>query len=253
MNSDRVLHISDAVVRPGGPGTAVVLNMLTLSVLRGETAVLVGPSGAGKTTILRTAAGLLTPDQGSVSRCERTGYMSQHPLTSFDPRWTIVRSVAEPARLAGAGRSEAVEQAVATLESVKLSDAQWHRRPSFLSGGQLRRAAVARALVTQPDLILADEPAAGLDPEAALQLVDLFKTVSKSNKTGVLWVTHDLGVAAAVSDRIMILEDGAIAESTTMSQFVSDPQSQSGREMLKAWLPLDREAARIRLTGRTIN
>ncbi len=247
MNYDRVLQISDAVVRPGGPGTAIVLNELTLSVLRGETAVLVGSSGTGKTTILRTAAGLLTPDQGSVSRCERTGYMPQHPLTSFDPRWTIVRSVAEPARLAGAGRDEAVEQAVATLQTVKLSDAEWHRRPSSLSGGQLRRAAIARALVMHPDLILADEPTAGLDPEAALQLVDLFKTVSKSNESGVLWVTHDLGVAAAVSDRIMILEDGTIAESTTMQRLVSDPQSESGREMLNAWLPLDRSAARNRL------
>lgn len=253
MSSDRVLQISDVVVRPGGPGTAIVLNQLTLSVLRKETAVLVGSSGTGKTTILRTAAGLLTPDQGSVSRCERTGYMPQHPLTSFDPRWTIVRSVAEPARLAGASKDEAVEQAVATLQSVKLSDAQWRRRPSSLSGGQLRRASIARALVTQPDLILADEPTAGLDPEAALQLVDLFKAVLKSNESGVLWVTHDLGVAAAVSDRIMILEDGTIAESTTIQQLVSDPQSESGREMLNAWMPLDRRASRSKLAGRTIN
>ena len=250
MNADRVLEISDVVVRPGGAETAVVLNELTLSVLRRETAVLAGPSGAGKTTILRTAAGLLTPDQGSVSRCERTGYMPQHPLTSFDPRWTIIRSVAEPARLAGASKEEAVEQAVAILQSIELSDTQWHRRPSSLSGGQLRRAAIARALVTQPDLILADEPTAGLDPEATLQLVDLFKALSKSNESGVLWVTHDLGVAAAVSDRIMILEGGTIAETTTMQQLVSDPQSKSGREMLNAWLPLERRASRNRLTGK---
>jgi peptide/nickel transport system ATP-binding protein len=249
MSSDRVVQVRDVVVRPGGPGGPVVLNGLTFSLQRGEKVVLAGPSGSGKTTTLRTMAGLLIPDRGFVSRCERIGYMPQHPLTSFDPRWTIVRSVAEPALLAGASKEEAFEQAMTILQSVKLSDVQWQRRPSSLSGGELRRAAVARALATQPDLILADEPTAGLDPEAALQLVDLFGTVSKSIEPGVLWVTHDLGVAAAVSDKIMILEEGRITESTSMQQLVSGSLSETGREMLEAWLPMDRSAARNRLTG----
>lgn len=247
MSAPNVLQISDAAVRPAGPESPLVLQGFTLSVFAGEIVALVGPSGAGKTTALRAAAGLLTLEEGTVRAPKRLGYLPQHPLTAFDPRWSVLRSVTEPALLAGAIKGDALEKAKRTLESLRLSDMLWERRPAALSGGQLRRAAIARALAADPGLILADEPTAGLDPVATLQLVDLFHQLTESRDPGVLWVTHDLGVAAAVAERVLVLEGGRIVESATMEQLAAQPRSETARSLLESWLPLDVARARSML------
>jgi ABC-type glutathione transport system ATPase component len=206
--------------------------------------VIVGASGAGKSTVLRTIARLLPLESGTLRAPASIGWLPQHPLAAFDPRWTVLRSVCEPLRLAGESRTEARTKAVKLLQSVKLSRMQWDLRPAALSGGQLRRAAISRAIAASPRVVLADEPTAGLDPEAALSMVDLFRELTAIHGTSVVWVTHDLGIASAVADRVLVLSDGRIVEAAPMDRLAVNPQTAATRQMLDAWLPLDPEAAR---------
>lgn len=248
MSGRVVLNLAGAVVRPGGEGTPAVLDGCTFSIRAGEVVALVGESGAGKTTVLRTIAGLLPLEAGRLVAPERLGWLPQHPLAAFDPRWSIVRSVAESGILAGQPREEARKRARTLLLSLNLLQKEWRRRPGTLSGGQLRRAAIARALLADPPLILADEPTAGLDPAAALELVELFHRRITERRVSVLWVTHDIGVASAVADRVLVLEKGTIVEQAAMRRLVSNPRSSAARRLLGAWLPLDPERARMQVS-----
>ncbi len=150
--------------------------------------MIVGESGVGKTTVLRTIARLLPIERGTLRAPDSIGWLPQHPLPTFDPRWSVFRSVCEPMILAGVKRAEARTKAVKLLRSVTLSNMQWDLRPAALSGGQMRRAAVARALAGSPKVVLADEPTAGLDPEAAISLVDLFREMTALHGIAVVWV-----------------------------------------------------------------
>jgi len=247
MSPAPVMQLDGAIVRPGGPDTPPVLKGCSLSVNPGEIVVMVGASGAGKTTALRTIAGLLQMEEGKLRAPDHIGWLPQHPLVTFDPRWPVIRSVEEPLRLAGAGRKEAHGRALKLLESLKISRMQWELRPVALSGGQLRRAAIARALVTAPPLVLADEPTAGLDPIAAIGLIDLFRDHARKMKTGALWVTHDLGVASAVADRVLVLADGRVVEAARMGRLATNPRTDTTRKLLGSWMPLDAASARRQL------
>lgn len=243
-----VVEMKGAVVRPGGEDTPPVLKGCSFSVQPGEKVVIVGESGAGKTTLLRAVAGLLPLEAGTLRAPENPGWLPQHPLASFDPRWSVMRSVCEPLILAGKTKAEARKEAGKVLESLLLSRTQYDLRPLALSGGQLRRAAIARALTASSRLVLADEPTAGLDPETALGLIDLFREITKKRKTALVWVTHDLGVASAVSDRVLVLSGGKIVEAAQMGRLASNPRTEMTRKLLGAWLPLDADAARKQLT-----
>jgi peptide/nickel transport system ATP-binding protein len=244
MSGRVIMNLTGAVVRPGGAGSPAVLDGCTFSVRAAESVAVVGESGAGKTTILRTIAGLLPLEDGRMVTPERLGWLPQHPLTSFDPRWPVIKSVAESGALAGQTKGNARREARKLLLSLDLSQKEWRRRPDTLSGGQLRRCAIARALLADPPLILADEPTAGLDPAAALELVDLFKKRVIDRGASVLWVTHDIGVAAAMSDRVLVLEGGKIVEQAGMRRLVSTARSAAAKKLLGAWLPLDPKLAR---------
>ena len=158
-----------------------------------------------------------------------------------------MRSVCEPLILAGETKVEAKKTASKVLESLLLSRTQYDLRPAALSGGQMRRAAIARALTASSRLVLADEPTAGLDPEATLGLIDLFKEITKKRKTALLWVTHDLGVASALSDKVLVLSGGKIVEAAQMGGLAGNPRTEITRKLLGAWLPLDTDAARKQL------
>ena len=247
MNSVNIMQLSGAVVRPGGPDGPAVLNGCSFSLNKGETVVLVGESGSGKTTTLRTIAGRIPLEAGTLRAPDHLGWLPQHPLNTFDPIWPVIKSVAEPLRLAGVGRKEAREKSRKVLESLKLSRMQWDLGPSALSGGQIHRAAIARALVATADLVLADEPTVGLDPIAAIRLLDLCKKVSKARGTSILWVTHDLGVAAVIADRVFVLSKGKIVEAARMGRLAVNPRTEATRKLLSCWIPLDADSARQQL------
>src|SRR5712671_3167957 len=200
------------------------LDGIDLSIGRGEFVAIMGPSGSGKSTLLNVLGALDRPDQGTYRleqedvgtldddaasdlRNRRIGFVFQsfHLL----PRLSVLENVLLPQRYATTADSSAPERAQRLLDRIGLAD-RIHHRPGELSGGQLQRAAVARALLNQPDLLLADEPTGNLDSKSARDVLGLFAELHGSGQTLVL-VTHDPDIAA-VAQRTITLRDGRIAE-----------------------------------------
>ncbi len=200
------------------------LDGVDLSIVRGEFIAIMGPSGSGKSTLLNVLGALDKPDQGSYRlenedvaaldddsasdlRNRRIGFVFQsfHLL----PRLTVLENVLLPQRYAAVADAQAPERAQKLLERIGLKE-RIHHRPSELSGGQLQRAAVARALLNQPALLLADEPTGNLDSKSARDVLGLFAELHAAGQTLVL-VTHDTDIAN-VAQRTIYLRDGRVAE-----------------------------------------
>jgi NitT/TauT family transport system ATP-binding protein len=208
---EAALELRDvSYVYVGERGTSLAVEGLTLTVGRGEFVSLVGPSGCGKTTVLSMMAGLLLPARGEVTACgepvrrptERIGYMLQQDY--LFPWRTIMGNVVLGLELNRTKTADTVKFAESLLDELGLGGLGG-RMPQELSGGMRQRAALARTLATEPEVLLLDEPFSALDLQIKLQLEDLVhKTLRGRGKTAVL-VTHDLGEAAAMSDRVVVL------------------------------------------------
>jgi len=216
-NLERVYHVGDEEVH--------ALRGVQFSVEAGEMMAIMGPSGSGKSTLMHLIGCLDSPTGGRILidgieaqdmsqtelarlRRERIGFVFQ--TFNLLPRISILENVALPLRYAGVGAKERTTRAKAALEAVGLGDRMRHK-PSQLSGGQRQRAAIARALINDPALILADEPTGALDQATGRAVLDLFREINARGTTIVV-VTHDPQVAS--SCRISIrLKDGLIEES----------------------------------------
>lgn len=210
-------------------GTLQVLTDVSLSVGRGEVVSIVGPSGAGKSTLLQIAGTLNRPDAGSVSydgtdllamsgsrlarfRNASIGFVFQfHRLL---PEFTVTENVAMPALIGGVSRGEAEARAAQLIDYLGLSARASHK-PSELSGGEAQRAAVARALVNNPRVVLADEPSGSLDSMNRRELHRLFFDLRKEFGHTFVIVTHDESLAAD-SDRVIHMADGRITHIDTL-------------------------------------
>lgn len=205
-------------------GSLEVLKGIDCDVLPGKITVIVGPSGAGKTTLLQIIGTLLEPEKGATVE-----YSSRDVLTLNDnslsdfrntnigfvfqfhqllPEFTLLENVAMPALIRGLKRKDAFSKASELLERLGLSDRASHR-PSELSGGECQRAAVARALINNPKVILADEPSGSLDSANRNSLHDLFFELRDRMSMTFLIVTHDESLAAR-ADNVIHLRDGKI-------------------------------------------
>ncbi len=200
-----------------------VLNDITFTLEHAETSAIVGTSGSGKTTLLNILGGLDEPTSGHVllndmdvhklsekKRCtvrnEHFGFIYQfHHLL---PEFTALENVAMPLLIKGSSVAQAKQQAEKVLADVGLTK-RIHHKPSELSGGERQRAAIARALVHQPDCIFADEPTGNLDRKNAEQAIDLIINLNKEYSTSLIIVTHDLSIAERM-DTIYTLEDGVL-------------------------------------------
>ena len=219
------------VVREYRTGGHVVraLNRVTLRINGGEFTSIVGPSGAGKSTMLQLLGALDSPDSGSIQfngteiatmtdeqqstfRRHQVGFVFQ--FFNLLPTLTAWENVALPMLLDGKRLRGVRSNAVALLDRVGLGDRVDHR-PAELSGGQMQRVAVARALMMDPPLILADEPTGNLDSATGAAIMDLLRDVSRTDGAGraVIMVTHDLA-AAAQTDRVITVQDGAVRSDT---------------------------------------
>ena len=220
-----ILEAADVVksYRGGDGGTLHILNGVTLAVARGEMVAVVGASGAGKSTLLHVLGALDRPTRGTVRiageaiegrsdeelaalRNRKVGFVFQfhHLLREF----SAVENVAMPLRIGGVGEREAAARASELLARVGLSG-RMHHRPSELSGGEQQRTAVARALVTDPAVLLADEPSGNLDHMNAEKLHALFAELARDLEIAMVVVTHNRSLAAR-ADRALLLEDGRL-------------------------------------------
>ncbi len=210
---------------------------VSFEVADGETVALLGPNGAGKSTVLSVVAGLLRPGHGRVELAGRTLYddgarvdvaphrrrvalLAQEPL--LFPHLTVLDNVAFGPRSAGASRAEARGRAQEWLDEVGVGDLA-ARRPAQLSGGQAQRAAVARALAAEPDLLLLDEPMAALDVEVTPALRQTLRRVL-ADRTCVV-VTHDVLDALLLADRVLVLEGGRVVEAGPTREVLTRPRS----------------------------
>lgn len=215
-----------------------VLKGIDLDIMPGEVASIVGPSGAGKTTLLQIIGSLDRPDSGSVDydglniftlndsrmarfRCENIGFVFQfHQLL---PEFTLEENVAMPALIGGTPRSQAMAHARELLDRLGLADRLRHR-PAQLSGGERQRAAVARALINNPRVVLADEPSGSLDTVHRAELHRLFFDLRDSLDQTFVIVTHDLDLARQ-ADRTITMTDGLITDITINKPTLCTPNS----------------------------
>jgi ABC-type glutathione transport system ATPase component len=216
-------------VYQSGAAPMTALDGVNLVLSSGEIVGLVGESGSGKTTLARLAVGLDRPTTGAVTldgrpltdaggRMQRAvrrrvQMVFQDPLASFNPGRSVGGSIALPLRLhTNLGRRDRRSRVAELMTATGLDPALAGRPPRALSGGQLQRAAIARALATEPDLLVCDEPVASLDVSVRAQVLNLLVRLKRERGLGVLFVTHDLGVVQRLADRTVVLWRGRVVE-----------------------------------------
>jgi peptide/nickel transport system ATP-binding protein len=211
------------------PGTVQALNGVSFSIAAGRSLGVVGESGSGKSTLARLVMALDAPTAGTVELLGRNLHqlpaeqlrqarrdfqmVFQDPYGSLDPRQTVERIVTEPLQAQGqTTRAEQSEQAAQVLSQVGLRTNDLGKYPHEFSGGQRQRIAIARALITRPRLIVADEPVSALDVSVQAQVLNLMQDLQQQFGLAFLFISHDLGVVNLVSDEVIVLYQGRIVE-----------------------------------------
>jgi len=232
-------------------GPQSVLDDVSLSIAERDSLGLVGESGAGKSTILRLLLGLAAPNQGAVlfdgapvnlrdralMRRFRAGVQPvfQDPYSSLDPRQRIDRTVGEPLRsLRIATGSDARARVAEAIASVGLDPDTLSRYPHEFSGGQRQRIAIARAIVSRPRVLLADEPVSALDVTTRVQVIDLLVRLRHEHGLSLVMVSHDLGAVAAVCERTVVLRSGRVVESGRTRTLLAAPETEYARTLVRA-------------------
>jgi len=225
-------------------GKFQVLSNINLMVAAGERIVVCGPSGSGKSTLIRCINRLETVQQGRIvvdgieltdggrnvdSVRQEVGMVFQQ--FNLFPHMTILQNCTlAPMRSRGLNREQAETIAMKYLNRVRIPE-QAHKYPSQLSGGQQQRVAIARALCMTPKIMLFDEPTSALDPEMVKEVLDTMISLADDGMT-MLCVTHEMGFARSVADRVIFMADGQIIEQAAPQQFFSNPQHETTRNFL---------------------
>jgi len=225
-------------------GDLHVLKGVNLQLDKGEVLVVIGPSGSGKSTMLRCINHLeeyqegriifegkvIDPNSSDINRVRtKIGMVFQH-FYLFPHLKVIDNLILAPTKVLNMEREEAVEKAKKLLDRVGLLD-KIEAYPSNLSGGQQQRVAIARALMMDPDIMLFDEPTSALDPELVYEVLAVMKDLAKSGMTMIV-VTHEMGFAKEVADRVIFMDDGNIVAEAPPDEFFSHPKNDRMREFL---------------------
>ena len=226
------------VVKEFDGGAVKALNDCNLSINRGEVVAIIGPSGSGKSTLLRCLNLLEVPTSGSVwfdgvditdkkidldLHRRKMGMVFQH--FNLFPNMTVLKNLTlAPVHLKLLSKAEADEKARGMLARIGLPD-KADTFPAMLSGGQKQRIAIVRALMMQPEVMLFDEPTSALDPEMVGEVLDLMRDLARDGMTMVV-VTHEMGFAREVADRVVFMSEGAIIEEGSPADLFDYPQSE---------------------------
>lgn len=225
-------------------GTQVVLDGITTEIDQGEVVAIIGPSGCGKSTFLRSLNLLEEPTSGTIlfegtditdksvdinKMRQKIGMVFQQ--FNLFPNYTIQNNITlAPVKLGLMTQQEAEKKAKELLERVGLPE-RANDYPSQLSGGQKQRIAIARALAMNPDVMLFDEPTSALDPEMVGEVLDLMRELARDGMTMVV-VTHEMGFAREVANRVLFIDEGKIQEENTPEEFFANPKNPRLREFL---------------------
>ena len=205
---------------------------------RGQTLALVGESGCGKSTIARLVTGLHAPSGGSVKfhgDRDRMQMIFQDPYGSLNPRHTIGRSIAEPLSLQENQTAEETSKLVGeTLEEVGLEASDASKYPHEFSGGQRQRIALARALITRPAMIVADEPVSALDVSVQAQVLNLMLDLRERHQLAYLFISHDLSIVRHMTENVAVMFAGRIVEQGPTQDLFEDPSHPYTRDLLQA-------------------
>jgi polar amino acid transport system ATP-binding protein len=226
-------------------GNNEVLKDITAHIEKGEVVSIIGPSGSGKSTFLRCLNMLETPTSGTViingqdltgpkkdiqKIRQQIGMVFQH--FHLFPHLTVLENLTyAPMKVKGEKKALAEEKARTLLKRVGLSEKE-KAYPSSLSGGQKQRVAIARALAMEPELMLFDEPTSALDPEMVKEVLDVMKDLARSGMTMAV-VTHEMGFAREVADRVLFLDHGVLVEEGKPVEFFSSPRTERARDFLE--------------------
>lgn len=246
-----------------GQNIKPIIRDVSFTLNAGETLAIVGESGSGKSVTALSINRLIdygggrildgridfNSDTGQIidlatleeSRLERIrgsqiGMIFQEPMSSLNPVITIGRQIEEVFRLQGKGSAEARTETLRALDRVRIADAS--RRlgyyPHQLSGGMLQRVMIAMALAASPRLLIADEPTTALDVSVQAQIMALLSELQRETGTGLIFITHDLGLVAGISDRVMVMQSGQVVEQGVADQILDNPQHAYTQHLLKA-------------------
>jgi peptide/nickel transport system ATP-binding protein/oligopeptide transport system ATP-binding protein len=221
-------------------GAIQAVDRVSCSLRPGETLGLVGESGCGKTTLAKLLVGLLLPSRGDVlirgasftrlrgSRLlaarRAVQFVFQDPMNSLNPRMTVEEILSEPLvihRFAGGQARRA--RVLKLLEMVQLPAAYCQRLPRELSGGERQRIGIARALATEPDALICDEPIASLDVSVGVQILELLRALCQQRHTALLFISHDLRAVSWLCERIAVMKQGRLLEVTATEELLEHP------------------------------
>jgi peptide/nickel transport system ATP-binding protein len=230
-------------------GTHVAAEDVSFSISAGECVALVGESGSGKTTIARCIVGLHEPDGGTIAldgsalawraarrsleARRRVQIVFQNPYDSLNPRHSVAEIVGRPARqLRRAGRREAEEETRSLLERVRLPVSVGGRYPGELSGGERQRVAIARALAARPDVLVCDEVTSALDVSVQGAVLELLADLRRELSLAMMFISHDLGVVASISDRVVVIRDGRVCEQGPVRTLLEHPGTEYTQRLI---------------------
>ena len=225
-------------------GKLEVLKGISTTIKGGEVVAIIGPSGSGKSTFLRCLNLLEQPSSGHIYIDDKditdkktnimkirqnVGMVFQH-FHLFPHKTVMENLIYAPMKVKGKSKQEAEKKGLELLEKVGLAQ-KANEYPSRLSGGQKQRVAIARALAMEPEVMLFDEPTSALDPEMVKEVLDVMKSLVETGMTMAI-VTHEMGFAKEVADRVLFLDGGVLAEDAPPEEFFSNPKSQRARDFL---------------------
>ena len=242
-NNEIIISVKGLEKHFGG-GDIKALRGVDTDIHKGEVLVVIGPSGSGKSTFLRCLNLLEMPTGGTITfegtditdpkvniniHRQKMGMVFQH--FNLFPHMTVLKNMTiAPIQLLKKSREEAEGKAMALLERVNLAD-RANAYPSQLSGGQKQRIAIVRALCMEPEVMLFDEPTSALDPEMVGEVLDVMKELAKSGMTMVC-VTHEMGFAREVADRVLFMDEGIIVEEGTPAEIFGNPKEKRTQDFL---------------------
>ena len=242
--SSKVLISVKSLVKEYNHGTVHALDGCDLDIHKGEVVAIIGPSGSGKSTLLRSLNMLEEPTSGAIFfdgvdlasksvnidlHRQKMGMVFQH--FNLFPHKTVLQNITlAPVTLKKKTPAEAEAQARALLERISLAD-KAGEYPNMLSGGQKQRIAIVRALAMHPEVMLFDEPTSALDPEMVGEVLDVMRELADEGMTMIV-VTHEMGFAREVADRVIFMADGAIVEEGTPSELFDHPKEERTKNFL---------------------